>query len=509
MRPETWDSRPKLRRWGPLSALRAGCWAMQALAILVVLAQVATDLVHGGLRVPLVELVPAVLFLGPVLYAVCLFDALGSVAAASGLLFLAALDVALLQRGLHRWSDALEVGIVVTLAVCVGQRVASELTARRRAREADEARLLSETAYQALFAHSQTPILVVEDDGIIRDANVAAGLLFTTTAEIRGRPLAALFGPGTARRMLLGPPPGAVTVRDGVGAEVVLRPIRTCVSTPAERRLVQLVLRDVTEEHRHQRERERYTSSVLRGQEEQRRQLAQELHDQPVQALISVCHHLDMVPQRASLPADTVASLEQTRSLVERTVQELRELARGLRPPTLDDLGLATSLGHLLDELEERTGVRTQFTVSGDERRLGPEVEGALYRIAQEAVRNVERHAAAGQVRMELAFDRGVQFTVCDNGRGFLPPPAGCAGTGLGLLGIQERSALLRGQLDITSSPGHGTTICVKISPVETAYRGMEQPVPRGLPARRASGGIDGAPAPMAGDTSSRPRLVR
>jgi signal transduction histidine kinase len=451
----------------PPPEFRVVCWSMQALGILVLLAQGAADLSRGVPGLPLVELAPVVLFIAPVLYAVGAFDATGRVGAATALLFLAAFDMALLRHGLHRWSDALEVGIVAAMAVYVGRNVACELAVRLRATVAEEARRLSEMAYRALFAESQTPILLVGEDGLIRDANKAArALLATPSAELSGRPLAALFGPDAVRNLLLGPCPDAVAVRDAAGGEVVLRPTCTWVGAGAERGLAQLVLRDLPEERRQQRDRASYITHVLQGQEEQRRQLAQELHDQPVQALISVCHRLDLVPQRASLPKDTVASLEQTRALVERTVQELRELARGLRPPTLDDLGLATSLRHLLDELEERTGVRAELTVGGRERRLGPEVEGALFRIAQEAVRNAERHAAAGRVWVGLSFDRGVQLTVCDNGRGFRPMTRGTgAGAGLGLRGIRERAALLQAQLAITSSPGRGTTVRVKVPP--------------------------------------------
>jgi signal transduction histidine kinase len=501
VRPRDWAGPPGLLRLLPPGAPRL-LRGMQALAILVALTQVAIDLSQGGPRVSLVEVAPVVLFMSPVLYAVGVFDATGRVGAATALLFLALLDGALLQHGLHRWSDALEVGIVATMAVCVGQRVASDLAVRRRARAAEEDRQLSETAYRALFAESHTPILLVGDDGLIRDANVAAKALFATPpVELSGRPLAALFGPDMVRRLLVGPSPDAITVRDAAGADLVLRPIRTCISMGADRRLVQLVLRDLTEERRHQLERERYVTSLLQGQEEQRRQLAQELHDQPVQALIAVCHRLDLVPQRASLPADTVASLEQTRAVVERTVQELRELARGLRPPTLDDLGLATSLRHLLDELEERTGVRTRLTVRAGERRLGPEVEGALFRIAQEAVCNVERHAAAGRLWVEVAFDRGVRLTVRDDGRGSRPTPAGGTGTrtGLGLLGLRERATLLRGQLDITSSPGRGTTVRVKIPPLAARTSGHGAVgAARHNRAQRFGSVLDGVPASLA-----------
>ncbi|HEV7216411.1 MAG TPA: ATP-binding protein, partial [Chloroflexota bacterium] len=195
-------------------------------------------------------------------------------------------------------------------------------------------------------------------------------------------------------------------------------------------------------------------------------------HDEPVQALIAVCRRLDAVPERATLPAAALASLEQTRLLVEGVARELRELARGLRPPSLDDLGLVATLRQLVGAFQERTGVATTFVVRGDERRLAPEAELALFRIAQEALHNVERHAAARRVALALNFDIEVHLRVADDGGGFTPPSTSQSGDrdGLGLLGMQERAAWLGGRLDLRSSPGHGTTVGVAL-PAFTSRR--------------------------------------
>jgi signal transduction histidine kinase len=440
--------------------------ATQVLVIVVVLARIAIDFLPGAPHPYKADLAPIVLFLGPVLYAACIFGATVSPASAIWLLFLVATDITLLQRGLDRWSSALEVSIIGTLAVYAGRRVERELAAHRQATAAEEARRLSETAYQTLFIHSQTAILIAGDDGIVRDANVVAAALFGSRGVI-GQTLTALFGVDVGRQ-LLASPPNTVVVRDADDIERILTPIRTAITIADQCRLVQFVLRDVTEERKHQRRRDNFTTYVLRGEEEQRRQLAREIHDDSIQALISVCHHLDSVPHRTTLPVGTLTALEQARERVEQTVQGLRDLARGLRPSTLDDLGLVVTLRTLVDELGERTGMQTQLQVHGNECRLATEIEAGLFRITQEALRNVERHASAKRVQVDLTFGPEAEIIVRDDGKGFDVDNAqkGGAHAGLGLVGLRERATLLRGQLEIRSSLGNGTTVIVHVPPV-------------------------------------------
>jgi signal transduction histidine kinase len=437
--------------------------ATQVLVVGVVLARIAIDFLPGGPHPYKADLAPIILFVGPVLYAACIFGATVSRASALWLIFLVATDVTLLQRGLDRWSSALEVSIIGTLAVYAGRHLERELAVRRQTTAAEEARQLSETAYRTLFIHSQTAILIAGDDGIVRDANVAAEALFGSRGLI-GQAVTVLFGVDMGGQ-LLASPPDTLIVRDADDAERVIMPICTTITIADQRRLIQCVLRDVTEERTHQRRRDSFTTYVLRGEEEQRRQLAREIHDDSIQTLISVCHHLDSVPHRTTLPAATLTALEQARERVERTVQGLRDLARGLRPSTLDDLGLVVTLRTLVDELEQRTGVQTQLQVHGNECRLATEVEAGLFRITQEALRNVERHASAQHVQVDLTFGAEAKIVVRDDGKGFDVgnTQKGGAHTGLGLLGLRERATLLRGRLEINSTLGHGTAVAVRV----------------------------------------------
>ena len=477
--------RPARRTMPP--AFATAFRATQAFVVVVVLARIAVDILPGMSHPYKADLAPIILFMGPVIYAACIVGATVSPASAIWMLFLVVMDITLLRRGLDRWSSALEVSIIGTLAVYTGRRLEHEMAAHRQATEAEEARQLSETAYRTLFAHSQTAILIAGDDGIVQDANVAALALFAPR-ELNGQSLSELFGADVGRQ-LLAAPPDTITLRDLSDAERVLCPIRTAVTIADRRRLVQFVLRDVTEERQGQLRKDRFTSYVLRGEEEQRRQLARELHDEPIQALISVCHHLDVVPHRAALPADTLAALEESRARVEQTVLGLRDLARGLRPSTLDDLGLVASLRNLIDELEERTGIQTQFHYQGGERRFTSEAETGLFRITQEALRNVERHAAAQHVLVELTLGREARLLVRDDGQGFSVCAVLKSGThaGLGLVGLRERAELLHGRLEIRSSPGRGTTVVVRVPVGEAPNVGAGPLPPQGASLRNVS----------------------
>ena len=131
-----------------------------------------------------------------------------------------------------------------------------------------------------------------------------------------------------------------------------------------------------------------------------------------------------------------------------------------MRPPTLDDLGLATAIRGLLADLSERANIEGQFSIAGTERRSDTDVELTIFRIAQEALRNVEHHAQAEHVAVTVRYtDHKIAVDIVDDGSGFVTTPTtDFAATGhLGLLGMRERAETLGGKLDIDSTPGKGT----------------------------------------------------
>jgi two-component system sensor histidine kinase UhpB len=169
-------------------------------------------------------------------------------------------------------------------------------------------------------------------------------------------------------------------------------------------------------------------------------------------------------PARTSEPADTGAPLSGLRTIVEETVAELRAIAKGLRPSVLDDLGLVASISQMVAEAGARHSFETSFGVTGAERRLSPTLELALFRIAQEAISNVERHASARRLAVGMDFEAGaLRMLIRDDGVGFdaSDRSQGARSASMGLPGMTERAHLIGSRLVIHSEPGLGTTVDV------------------------------------------------
>ncbi|MGE5690053.1 MAG: GAF domain-containing protein [Pseudomonadota bacterium] len=196
---------------------------------------------------------------------------------------------------------------------------------------------------------------------------------------------------------------------------------------------------------------------VVEAQELERKRLARELHDETGQALTSI-----LLGLRGLGESETAAEL---RELVVATLQDVRRLAVELRPKALDDFGLVPALERLLETFRDQTGIAVELETRLGSERLTPEVETALYRIVQEALTNVVKHAGAGKVSV-LLTQKGttVVAVVEDDGEGFAPGTVRQTATGgLGLVGMRERIGLLGGRLTIESSPGAGTTLVVEV----------------------------------------------
>lgn len=201
-------------------------------------------------------------------------------------------------------------------------------------------------------------------------------------------------------------------------------------------------------------------------QEDERRTIARELHDEIGQALTAIKMELSLA-QRASDGSPVVsARLEEARKMSEATVQTVRNLSHLLHPPLLDDLGLAAALKSYLEGFSRRHGVAAELLDEHMEPRLAPEVETALYRIVQEALTNVAKHARARNCRVYLqGLTSSVLVTIEDDGSGFDPALLGAAGRprGLGLISIRERAAQLGGTFQIETAPGQGTRLTVEM----------------------------------------------
>src|SRR4051794_26146982 len=207
-------------------------------------------------------------------------------------------------------------------------------------------------------------------------------------------------------------------------------------------------------------ERRRSGRLVLRAQEEERRRLARDLHDEVNQALTAILLRLEALSHSA--PPELGDELDELKRLVNQAMNELLSLARQLRPSALDDHGLLPAMASQVRRFAAQTGIKTDLNATGESAELQPDEEIAIYRIAQEALANIARHADARSVAVDLRAENGggIQLTVRDDGRGFeTNRPA----RGLGLGGMAERARLVGGELTIESRPGAGTQLCLRV----------------------------------------------
>ena len=201
---------------------------------------------------------------------------------------------------------------------------------------------------------------------------------------------------------------------------------------------------------------------VVEGQELERKRLARELHDETGQALTSILLGLRSIEEASGDRPDIREAVLSLRELVVSTLHDVRRLAVELRPTALDDFGLVTALERLAETFTEQTGVNVDVEAALGEQRLAGETETALYRIVQEALTNVIKHAQATTVSVVLTKKgENVVAVIEDDGRGF--DPSQSQEDGLGLLGMRERIALLRGRVSVESSEGRGTTVAVEV----------------------------------------------
>jgi two-component system sensor histidine kinase UhpB len=222
---------------------------------------------------------------------------------------------------------------------------------------------------------------------------------------------------------------------------------------------------DVLQEHRELLQ--KMSEQVLAAQEDERKRIARELHDETAQALTTLLIRLKIL-EKARTAADMRGQIDELRELTAQTLEGVRMLAVELRPATLDDLGLLAALEAYTDNYRSRMPIHVTFCADGfgdREGRLPPQVELVLYRVVQEALTNVAKHAEAEDVdvRLEREPDE-VVASITDDGKGFdVEEMMRSRERGLGLFGMQERLALVRGQLIIDSAPGRGTRINARV----------------------------------------------
>ena len=217
--------------------------------------------------------------------------------------------------------------------------------------------------------------------------------------------------------------------------------------------------------------RELYITNIIRAQEEERKRIARDLHDDTIQSLITISRNLDSMISRLSKtnaePDGFKSQLEGTWHLIEQTIKGVRAFSQDLRPSVLDDLGLVPAVEWLANRMSKNLSVKTDCQIDGKVKRLPPDMELALFRIVQEALNNIAKHAKASSVLINITFRSDkLAISLRDDGKGFYPPltiPDASKKGQLGIMGMKERSQLFQGKLEIYSLPGKGCTVIVEM----------------------------------------------
>jgi PAS domain S-box-containing protein len=341
---------------------------------------------------------------------------------------------------------------------------------------------LARQDYEELFTNASDAIWVHNLEGVITLVNKAC-------QELTGYPVSEL--PGKNVREFLTPETLSIAgqVKDKLlrgetmeqryeqrlikkdGSEAVMQLTTRLIVSDDRPQAFHNMARDITEERRLQDNLQFYLRQVLQAQEEERKRLARELHDDTSQQILLLTHGIDNVAYKAERYSSQELRNELGRlyELSQQTYQGIKHYAQALRPSILDDLGLVAAIKWLAEETHNLSGIDVGVKIETIP-LLSPETQLVLFRIAQESLNNVQRHSRASEasIRLECQGDE-IRMTVSDNGKGFNLPRqlSEFANQGkLGLTGMEERVQLIGGRLEVSSWEGTGTTITITV-PIE------------------------------------------
>jgi two-component system, NarL family, sensor histidine kinase DegS len=370
----------------------------------------------------------------------------------------------------------------IDLLSTIAGQIASALT---NARLYEEAKKIADQLYQSardyrdLFENAHDAIWFHDINGKILAANNAAEeLTGYPIQEFLGRNVKEFMDEGmlklareVRRKLLFGeslvqPYEQQTITKDGVRKTcMVTSSLMTVDNNPVG---FQHIARDVTGERRMQTNLRYYLNQITRTQEEERKRIARELHDDTAQALFAISRQMDnFIRDNVGLSQQQRTVLHDIRQRLGIALQGIRRFSQDLRPSIIDDLGMLPAVKWLVKQKSEDSGIGIALTIDGKEQRLLPEVELILFRIVQEALNNVAKHAQASEAEVHIEFTESqVTATIRDDGKGFqLPQTVGdLSHSGkLGLVGMQERVSLINGSLTIKSQKEHGTIVTVSV----------------------------------------------
>ncbi|HEU4685787.1 MAG TPA: PAS domain S-box protein [Nitrospira sp.] len=356
----------------------------------------------------------------------------------------------------------------------VNQALVSEVTERM---QTEQALLLSEGRLAGILDIAEDAIIVTEEDRTITLYNQGAAKLFGYEAQdMLGTSIDQLLperfrAPYASHLEALAASDDAARRRArrsevfGVRKDGTEFPAEASISklTLGGKVAFTVILRDITERVRTERQLRSLAAQLMTAQEEERRRISRELHDDINQRLALLAIEMGRVEASPVLSPDRVR--EAVRGMANQLAaisDDVRRVAYQFHPSILDDLGLTAGLARLTQEFSEKTGIKTLVVQEEPAEPLPREIASCLYRITQESLANVKKHARASRVELELTCDgRGVMLSILDSGVGFDPDRS--RPKGLGLVNMEERVRSLRGRFDITSEIGRGTRISVYI----------------------------------------------
>ena len=342
----------------------------------------------------------------------------------------------------------------------------------------------SQESYEELFTNASDAIWVHDVDGKIVIANKAC-------EKVTGYSPDELIGKSVSEIM----PPDALSIARDIktklmkgqsidqrydqrfikkdGSEAIIELFTRLIQLDGKPVAFQNIARDVTEERRLRDNLRLQIHKTLMAQEEERKRIARELHDDVAQSILLLSRRLDILISGGTHKPPKkppVSKLEDIQAIANEAYRSLQRYARDLRPSILDQMGLVAALNWLAEDLGKELRIKT--TVKAD--KLPPlpsETELAMFRIAQEALNNVRRHAKASEIDITVKCEsNNVKMTITDNGKGFSTPKltGDLAKEGkLGILGMEERARLIGGKIQIKSEPGKGTIVTTKV-PIQT-----------------------------------------
>jgi len=348
----------------------------------------------------------------------------------------------------------------------------------------------AETRYHGVFDSATDGLLVLDDAGQIMEANPqACDMSGHEAGGLAGRSMQVLFdndrrGIGVLDDFLrqvksFGAARLEAAVKRGDGSVLNVEIRGTTLKYDGAPRLL-AILTDVSDLKQAVERHTQLSRKVLMTQEEERRRISRDLHDELGQILTALHLELDWIREEStSAPDELQESFGNAAGMVESAAEELRRICRGLRPPLLDDLGLEPAIRLLIEEEQGRTGLEADVAIQLDDsdHAIAPDVALCVYRVLQESLHNIRRHASASSVSISLSCsDSELCLSVYDDGVGFDmgKKREDRSGSGFGIAGMRERAFLIHGTLDVRSEPHQGTRVTLR-APLDGAGKEMSE----------------------------------